>query len=685
VKSRTAPRLAWLLWSLGAAGFVAFSVIELTGTRTTNANAWFNAQEAVGALVFPTVGALIASRRKDNAIGWLFLVLGVSFAVSAVSGAVNDTAAFGTDAWQWGEWGLTWSWVPGWVIMVTFLLVLFPDGRLPSTRWRWVGWLAGIGIALATLAGMSDPTAGGTLGYQSPMPTAPESVAGTLMIAGSLCVLAAMAGALAALVGRFRRSTGDERLQMKWFVVAGIATVVLIPARTVVAVGSPILLVIGLASIPIPPVATGVAILRYRLYEIDVVINKTVVYAALAAFITAVYVAIVVGVGALLGSGDRTNVPLSIAATAVVAVAFQPVRERVQRFANRLVYGERATPYEVLSRFSERLSGTFATEDLLPRMAHILAEGTGAERADVWLLVGDSLRTDASWPPEVTALTPVDVATMPDHLVPVRYQDRLLGALSIDKGSSEPSTPAETKLVNDLASQAGLVLRNVGLTEELRARLEDLRTSRQRIVAAQDQERRKLERDIHDGAQQQLVALTVKLRLAEQLAQRDVTKAHELLAQLQTETGEALENLRDLARGIYPPLLADKGLVAALESQARRSSIPVSVRGNDIGRYREETEAAVYFCCLEALQNVAKYANASRAEIGLANGGGLLTFTITDDGDGFDPGRTGYGTGLQGMADRLAALDGTLQVTSSPGEGTTADGRLPVATVGGDA
>jgi signal transduction histidine kinase len=199
-------------------------------------------------------------------------------------------------------------------------------------------------------------------------------------------------------------------------------------------------------------------------------------------------------------------------------------------------------------------------------------------------------------------------------------------------------------------------------------------------VAAQDEERRRLERNIHDGAQQQLVALTVKLRLLEQIAGRDPAKVAEMATQLQAETTEALEDLRDLARGIYPPLLADKGLSAALEAQARKSTLPVTVEAADLGRFPQDVEAAIYFSCLEALQNVAKYAEASRVTISLARSNGSLSFAVTDDGLGFDPDASTYGTGLQGIADRIDALDGTFEIVSSVGAGTTVNGSVPVTT-----
>jgi signal transduction histidine kinase len=192
-----------------------------------------------------------------------------------------------------------------------------------------------------------------------------------------------------------------------------------------------------------------------------------------------------------------------------------------------------------------------------------------------------------------------------------------------------------------------------------------------------DERAKQLERNLHDGAQQQLVALGVQLGPAHRIASRDAPEMAETLEQLRMQATDALENLRDLARGIYPPLLADRGLVVALEAQARKAALPVEVNGDGIGRYPQEVEAAVYFCCLEALQNVAKYANASSATVRLDARGGTLAFDVTDDGSGFDPARTPLGTGLQGMKDRLEALGGVLSVESSPGEGTTVAGAVP--------
>ena len=281
--------------------------------------------------------------------------------------------------------------------------------------------------------------------------------------------------------------------------------------------------------------AVAVAVLKYRLYDIDVVINKTVVYASLAAFFTAVYVAVVVGLGTAIGS---THDPfLTVAAAAVIAVAFNPVRERAKRLADRLVYGTRATPYEVLSEFSEHMAGTYALDDILPRMARVLAEGTGG-RAEIWLRVGAVLRPVANWPSESASeglsaervVVDEDLPAFPgaSKATPVLHQGTLLGAIAVTKSPNDPLRPAEGKLIDDVASQAGLVLFNVRLIEELRA-------SRQRLVKAQDEERRRLERNIHDGAQQQLVALAVKANLAQSIAKRDPAKVELMLGQLKAE------------------------------------------------------------------------------------------------------------------------------------------------------
>jgi signal transduction histidine kinase len=646
-------------------------------------------------LTSATVGVLIVSRQASNPIGWLFLAMALGFGLARFGNGVASLAAGDViTVTEWvrvADWFGSWVYLPGVVIPVTFLFLLFPNGHLVSARWRWVAGISATSVVVIVADAALSPgrLQDVVLLRDNPYAIGDPGVWEAVSAIAWFAAIGSIVSAAVSMFRRFRRSFGDERQRIKWLAYAAVAVAVLFViaavgfftygARPESIAATVILPGIILTAMIIIPVATGIAMLRHRLFDIDVVINRTVVYGLLAAFVTLIYVGIVVGIGALIGS--RGNVLLSIVATALIALAFQPMRERARRLANRLVYGKRATPYEVMSEFADRVAGTYSLDDVLPRMARIAAEGTGAERVEVWVRVGGELHLESSWPEggegRSLRLNGAELPSIPDvdRGIPVIQQDEVLGAIAVAMPRTEALAPAGEKLLGDLASQAGLVLRNVRLIEELRA-------SRQRLVAAQDEERRRLERNLHDGAQQQLVALAVKLRLVESLVEKDPGKAREMAAQAKGETQEALENLRDLARGIYPPLLADKGLAVALEGQARKTSVPVEVQPDGIGRYPAEVEAGVYFCVLESLQNVAKYADASRVVVRLWLDDGDLAFAVEDDGLGFDTETTPVGSGLQNMADRLDALGGSIDVRSTPGHGTSVIGRIPIGSPG---
>jgi signal transduction histidine kinase len=659
-------------------------------------------------LGFAAMGGLIAARRPQNPIGWLFLAIAI---LSGLQGVGDQYVRYAELTHPGSLPGALWVlWAndaslpllfPTGIVGITLLLL--PDGHLPSKRWRPVAaFMVVIAVWLSVGSALGPGPLSGTGGSNYPLPANPLGVAALAVVnpAGNTAWASVVWGfamvllvvAAAAPFSRMRRSQGEERQQLKWIAYAVlISAAFMLPVTLLAGTILPswvfnVAIVIGFGMAL--PVAAGVAILRYRLYDIDIVISRTLVYGSLAVFITAVYVGIAVGIGALIGGGGKPNLLLSIVATAIVAVGFQPVRERMQRVANRLVYGKRATPYEVLSQFSERVAESYAVDDVMPRMARVLAEGTGAQRADIWLRSGTMWREAAVWPGDAARVQPLPAnnGSLPlndatSRMVEVRHQGDLLGALGVTKRSGETLTPVEENLLTHLAGQAGLVLRNVGLTSDLQARLEELRASRQRLVTAQDEERRRLERNLHDGAQQHLVALKVKLGLVEMLIRSDPVRAKQTLDQLKGDADEALETLRDLARGIYPPLLADKGLRVALESQARKTTVPVTVEAGDLGRYPQEVEAAVYFCVLEALQNIQKYARASKVVIRMSEADGLVRFEVDDNGEGFDVAGVKRGAGLANMEDRIDALGGTLRITSSPGQGTTVVGSLACAQV----
>jgi signal transduction histidine kinase len=701
MNDRVRVRIAWAAGALVAMVSLANAVLHvLNGPRGWQHEWGFPGAGVVSGLVLAAAGTVVAARRPRNPVGWIFLGAGASLATAYAAQQYSIHTNFVSPGSLPG--GLIAAWLGGSAnvplipLLVVFLPLLFPDGHLPSARWRIPARILVLtSIAYVVLAAIPATLTvgpdGTAAGQASDLSRGPASDAVSLL---TFFTLFAGLASIATLIVRYRRALGEEREQLKWFLyagavmVAGFALIILDSTLhgPVLDLIAPPLAVLAILAVP---AATGVAILRYRLYDIDVVINRTLVYGALAAFITAVYVGIVVGVGTLVGSGGQPNIVLSIIATAIVAVAFQPVRERLQKVANRVVYGNRATPYEVLSQFSERVAETYAADEALPRMARVLGEGTGADRAEVWLRRDGTLLPAAAWQVAVDsggpgadaiALNGQDLPEMPgaDRAVAVRHQGDLLGALTVTKRRGESLTPVEEKLLADLASQAGLVLKNVGLTAELLQRLEELRASRHRLVAAQDEERRRLERNLHDGAQQNLVALKVKLGLAEMLADKDADKTRQLLAELKDDTDETLDTLRDLARGIYPPLLADRGLAVALEAQARKATLPVEVIAVGIERYPQEVEAAVYFCALEALQNVQKYAAASSATVRLSGRDGSVAFDVEDDGKGFDPATTVRGAGMTNMADRLNALGGGIEVESKPGSGVRLRGTIPV-------
>lgn len=639
----------------------------------------------VGALWLGT-GAIIVSRQPRNAAGWFFGATGLLFMLGSLATIliVKGVKVEPGSVPFVGAWAVMaeYSIMP--FTLVALLFLLYPDGRPPTRRWRWVEWALLLGVGIAVVSYALDPGPLNNLVdtgivYLNPIGVpALAGTAGGIVAIGGFIALFASLSTVFAVRGRFKRSTGEERQQMRWLVsvatLAGIWFVFMFAAGSLAEaiwgeaaqdarwfgvnpgdllwIGFALTLVVGI------PAAYLIAIFKHGLWDLDVVIKKTLVAFVLTLLLAALGLLIVGGLS-FFAFGGTTGVLVGLLA----GVLAWPVVRYARSLSRRIVFGRRTDPYEVLTEFSGRVGETYAADDVLPRMARLLAEGTGASSARVLLMIGSRREEGARWPED--AQVEAD-----EFVVPVVDRGEELGALAVTMPANDPMNPAKDKLVRDLASQAGLVLRNARLIEELRA-------SRRRIVSAQDERARKLERDIHDGAQQQLVALGVKMRLLEPLVERDPAKALELIGQLHIDTTDALDNLRDLARGIYPPILADRGLSAALEAQARKAAVPVHLEPDGVGRYPQEVESAVYFCVLEALQNIGKYAQANDVTVALREQNGDLVFEVRDDGVGFDPDAAKAGTGLRGMSDRLEAVGGELQLTSAPGSGTRIGGRVP--------
>ncbi len=678
----TLPLPGWLATALAVVAVGTLVVLPFAlaaaGLNLTEAVDGYYVQSAA---LFAVLGAVIVAKRRGHVIGWVLVAIG---AFNTIRELVDVYLLFtlgdvnrGTVTPTFDEFPVQltvlavfgWAWVPSLGALAIALPMLVPDGRLLSSRWRP---LAILGVAATVLL-----TAVQALVEVVHIPTLVEVSAGILM---GLAMLAS----LVPLVLRFARSRGTERQQLKW-VFYGLAFCIPLLALGVLGYYFGIGGYFIIAPFVILPTTITIAVLRYRLYDIDIVINKTVVFVVLAAFITGVYAVIVVGMGRLLPIGER-NLGLAIAATALVAVAFEPVRVRVQHWANRLVYGRRATPYEALAAMTSRIGDSTDADSVLAEAARLLAEGTGAGKAVIWvaqegLLMPRATAGDLAVDPAPVRLLDGQLPALPgvDLAQAVRHDGQLVGALTLTKRPGEGVSSADRRLVEELAGQAALLLANTRLRSRLSERLEELRASRQRMLAAQDRARRALERDLHDGAQQELVALKVKLGLARTIATREgATRLATQLAEIATVADQAVDTLRDVARGIYPPLLESEGLAAALSAQGRRADLAVTALDRAAGRYPREVEATAYFCAVEALNNAVRHAHAEHAHIELDATDSTLTVTVTDDGTGFDPDATLHGSGITHMTDRADSAGGTLTVTSRPGHGATIALALPV-------
>jgi signal transduction histidine kinase len=409
--------------------------------------------------------------------------------------------------------------------------------------------------------------------------------------------------------------------------------------------------------------------------------GRIAVLCQLAAFVAAVYLVVVVGGGLLIGESERPNVLLSVVATGIVAIAFEPLRESLhRRFA--------VSPYDRLARFVSSVADTVATEEIAPQLARLVGEGTRAVAAEVWLQ--STRRPDAAvdvvsrWPesedhPEAGAVEA--------HRYPIRQGNELLGWLVVYQRPGRPLEPIEQRLVADLCAQAGLALKHVQLVEDLRRRVAEseeraaeLRSSRQRVVAAADAERRRLERNIHDGAQQHLVALAINLALTRRLLATNPEQVPPRIAHLRAAVAQTLAVLEDHARGIYPEQLVREGVAAALRAAAP-SAIPVTINDATGVRYPREAEAAAYFCCQEAVQNAVKHSGGTRVCVRLTDVAGSIWFEVTDDGQGFDVEAAHAAAGTVNLRDRLETVGGRAEIVSGPA-GTSVRGLIPAPVAG---
>ena len=636
-----------------AVAVIALVVAGLVGSGWSLGFHLDNAHNGLVGLSFTAVGLYVVRMRPRHPEGVRFVAVGILHAVMFFGRqyGAHDRPLPGA---EWIGWIGVWP-LPLAIALAAWTLMAFPDGRLLSPRWR-----VAVGGMLTVALGLSLVSALWPVDYDRTALVAPHPLdvpgagrAQTFWDGARVCFLLFQVLWTAAILVRMHRARGDEVRQLRWLVYAVVVEITLLVGGLAV-VGSP---APGLLALPLVPVAAGIAILKYRLYDIDPVINKTIVISAMVLVITAGYVAMVLGVGALVPAGRGL---LWLITTAVVAVLSEPLRRRAQRVADRVVYGHRTTPYEALAQLTAGLHG--APEELLAGIATTVANAVGAREVVVWVGDEERLVPAAAWPAAVDdpARTLHDLNRPRWQLRPVAHHGTVLGALALRKPAGESLTVAEDRLLSDLVGQTALVIVQQRHADELQA-------AARRIVTAEDVARRRIERNLHDGAQQRLLTLGLELGVLAERATADPTLAARA-RDARTHLLDATAELRDLARGLHPMVLTEQGLGAALEALADRSPVPVKLSVILDDRLPREIEATTYFLVSEALTNAARHANARLVTVCVTKVDAGLSVTVSDDGRG--GAIRSVGGGIQGVTDRLAALGAWLQLDSPAGGGT---------------
>ena len=688
----TAPLGWWAPAAFAIGAVLAFGAVQVVGSVDGNRPGW-----VVGAvLIVAWIAAGLTLLRRACPLGRLALMAAAG-ATLAYTGFAARAAAAPDDPALWADLAAALG-LASLPAIGLHLLVALPNGHVITSARRT---LAIMGYA-AALVGVILWTLGSRSG------------GGWAVALGA--VLAVLVGAAPANQ-RYRESTGVTKQRLQWLgcavAVAGEVALVVTALRLLIGWPDHFGLIAAAASITIP--LAMLASTTPLVGRVDRLLVTTVSFTGLTGVVVLVYLVVVVGLGRTPTDDERSLLVLSMVAAGVAALLYLPARERLHEQANRLVYGERHAPDEAIKTFGTRLSRAIPMDELLLQLAESLRKTMNLRASEIWtgkdgvydlaVSVPDrsakQLRIEDAALPVVTRAGVSGSAWvavwLPDllvgreddqmRLVPISHSGELLGLIVLDRPHDGDSfTEEDDQALADLVRQVALALHNVNLDSALQASLDDVRryagelqASRARIVATGDAERRKIERNLHDGAQQHLVALAVNLRLVRDLVGENPDAA-EMLEMLADSVKDTIQELRDLAHGIYPPLLMDSGLPEALRAAAARSPLDVSVEV-EVGRYPTEVEAAVYFCCLEAMQNAAKHAPDAHVAVKVWEDGEStrLRFTVADDGPGFDVAVATAGHGYVNMSDRLGAIGGDVEWTSAPGAGATVAGSVPVA------
>ncbi len=624
----------------------------------------------VGTVVQATVGAVAVWRQPRNAVGWCLLGLA---AANALDGFGSAYAELGVLVYQGSLPGAEAALVlpkAGWVLVyaaLTALALVFPDGRLPSHRWR----PAAAGVGLATLAAGTTvalyPGTGNPPFDHVQNPAEIRQLAGPLLpllVLSLASLLAGMFVGAAAITVRFRRATGTERQQLKWLAYVG-ACVPLVLALCFFSqlflggIGVAFTVAFTFINLGIPA-AVGIAIFRHGLYDVDRLINRTLVYGTLTVLLSIAYTALALLLGVLLGRG---SVWATAGATLAVALAFRPLRSWVQRTVDWRFDRNKYEAVRAVEGFLEEVRRGSASPE---RVGEVLRKALHDPTLELlfWLPESGIYVNRSGQPASEPGPGELRAQTLLEH-----------GGARLGLLLHDPALLERRELLRTVLGASGLAVEIARLRVEVRVQLAAVQASRSRILAAGYEERRRIERDLHDGAQQRLVSLGVSLRLIQRGLDGGSSSLRAGLDEAVEEVGRAIADLRELARGVRPARL-DEGLAAALRDLARRSPVPIDL---DLlgGRLPSDIEAAAYFVICEALTNAVKHARASRVAVRTARENGHLVVRVEDDGIG--GASLVPGSGLAGLADRVDAHGGRLRVDSRSQGGTLVEAELPCA------
>jgi two-component system NarL family sensor kinase len=641
---------------------MVLSVVGFVAAALNGAPA--SALQAVGAVAFGVIGALIALRRPENGLGWLLCGAGLAFATLESSTEYARRAlVIAPGSLPGGDFAAWLADAPALLLLgllAALLPQLFPTGHPVSARWRVPLWAA-VGYMVFGVFGnvFQSQTLDSVPGLPNPYAISSlKTVFAVFQAVAGVLIVVAVAGGVASLVVRWRLSEGDERQQLKWF----IAVIALLPVPMALhglftsdAAVAATDLTIGVV-LSLLPVAMGIAIFRYRLYDLDLAVNRTLVYLTLSGTTAALYLALVaVAQVAVGGSG---GLGLHVAAAIISAAAFQPLRSRIQQGTDRLFYGDRARPYDAVARLGRRLEDAASADTVLPGVAETVADALRVPYVAIELSDGETWTTSAQ-----CGTAEAQVADFP-----MVYQGESIGRLLVSpRAGTSDFSAADRRLLADLARQAGVAAHAVQVTVALQR-------SRAALITAREEERRRLRRDLHDGLGPALAGVTLGLHAAQIIVGREPDHAVELLGQLEGQVEQAVGDIRRLVYGLRPPALDEFGLARAVQQHATHLDgtpdglvITVDAPSGGLGSLPAAVEVAAHRIATEALTNVVRHASARHCTVrmGLNHG---LELEVADDGTGF-AGDHAAGVGLVGIRERAEELGGELHITSS-GAGT---------------